>query len=505
MTVECFDKICLTNNNVEKAIIDAIDDIKKEMDFEKNAELISRISQENILRKINSNWNIFLQMCELAEVSVSTKEAKSYIYKSLINYYSSIGLSSKVIEYSIKYEKLALDPIDNYEVFNMAAFSLYETGFYDKAIKYILMSQSAFDSPEVDEVFKVISYNNLVYCYDAVGNINLIQVAYYKFKNGIEDLKDEKKKKNMKLLFKMCSFFVKLKTSDTLSNKSIVSDDILENYLEYLEEIESLKNLDVMESEDVHTQFIDYIISKKDYVLATKVCKKLLKLNKISGSRKQIYRRLILLYEKLGDSVSKQEYFDTVLDYNKILESYNDRFDNIMHELVNEQFRISEMEEKYIMMKNDYQIDGLTSCLNRKAFDSDLELIEASSSSGTVVFFDLDYLKSINDTYGHKCGDVYLRYFSYLTSNIMSQDCKFYRYGGDEFIIIMKNNADEAMKFVNKLKSAFMTPCKLIDKSIRLQFSYGIVEYGVGKIKISEAIKLADEKMYLNKRGKRRR
>ena len=86
----------------------------------------------------------------------------------------------------------------------------------------------------------------------------------------------------------------------------------------------------------------------------------------------------------------------------------------------------------------------------------------------------------------------------------MDSKAKLYRYGGDEFIIISRAGYSEAASFIEKLKTAFKEPCRLIDENVYMQFSYGISSFDGVKIKIKDALLDADKKMYENK-GKKRR
>lgn len=490
-----FEKVCLLESGISEAIDKGIKYISESDNYEENAEYISRISQQIILSNENKYWEPLLSLCDIGEVRIKSTKAKGFLYKAYLNYYNYVGLSPKVVEYALKYQKLELNPIDNYEVYNMAAFSLFETGFYDKAIEYILMSQEAFDSDEVKNIFKVMSYNNLVYCYAAIGDEKKVVETYRLFRELINKAPEYDE------LFTMCTLFVKLRISN--SDEKYVNT-VMNEYLEYLVRTTEKNSLGVMENEDVHLPFIDYSVRKGDLDQAAKICKRLIKNPNICGSKKQIYRRLMTIYQLQGDKVPKQEYFDLVVDYNKILETYNKKYDDIMYELVREQFRISRMEDKFNEMKTTYKIDSLTACYNRKAFDLEIKNETEKKNSGTIIFIDLDYLKKVNDTYGHNNGDIYIRYFSYITSNVMDSKAKLYRYGGDEFIILCRSEQDEAEKLVGKLKNAFKEPCRLIDEAVYMQFSYGISSYDGVNVKIKDAVQDADKKMYENKGNKRR-
>lgn len=493
-----FEQICINGEGVSDAIDMAINYIEKSRDFELNAEYLSRISQQIIIDQEDGFWRRLLSLCEVAEISSLSKEALGYIYKTFINYYNYMGLSPKVVEYTLKYQKLRLSPINNYEIYNMASYSFYDTGFYDKAIEYILKSQEAFDNPEVDSIFKAMSYNNLVYCYSAINRMDKVLETYNKLREVIECELSNKKRIEMNTLFRMCTFFVQLKMCN--GNEEVLKT-VFDKYLEYLEDSNIARNVGVLESEDVHLPFIDFLVRNGKLSKAEYVCEKLIYNNNISGSKKQIYNRLITIYQLMGREVDKQKYFDLVIEYNSILENYNFKFDEIMHELVDEQFRIAQIEEKYIELQSTYNTDSLTACLNRKAFDDFID--NPTYETGVVIFIDLDYLKSINDKYGHNNGDIYIRYFSYIASNLMDFHAEIFRYGGDEFVIIGGISLDTAKRYIERLKGAFNEPCRLIDNSVYLHFSFGICEFGKGK-NLKESIKIADSKMYENKGSKRR-
>lgn len=80
--------------------------------------------------------------------------------------------------------------------------------------------------------------------------------------------------------------------------------------------------------------------------------------------------------------------------------------------------------------------DSLTELLNRRAFNGYIEHVIGQSNPFSLVSFDIDHFKLINDQYGHVCGDEMLIHVAHIiTSELKGGDC-FYRIGGDEFSII---------------------------------------------------------------------
>ena len=106
------------------------------------------------------------------------------------------------------------------------------------------------------------------------------------------------------------------------------------------------------------------------------------------------------------------------------------------------------------VLKEKSMIDELTQIYNRKKLDAMKDkLIDTNIC---VIMFDIDHFKTINDTYGHLKGDEVLKILvKVIKENIRSEDV-FIRWGGEEFIIILKNlnDIEIAKKLAEKLRKA---------------------------------------------------
>ena len=99
------------------------------------------------------------------------------------------------------------------------------------------------------------------------------------------------------------------------------------------------------------------------------------------------------------------------------------------------------------------QLDGLTGLLNQNSY---LNKTDALSQNGTLIVFDIDDFKKINDNYGHLIGDQCLKEIAASIKKAYSKDGFCYRIGGDEFFVLLKENADaeaDYRKLINELNS----------------------------------------------------
>ena len=97
----------------------------------------------------------------------------------------------------------------------------------------------------------------------------------------------------------------------------------------------------------------------------------------------------------------------------------------------------------YIYTRTKYLsiTDELTGLSNRRCFDTtfEKEYLRASRYSNklTLVMFDIDHFKSVNDTYGHQCGDFILKQVANAALQTFRKTDTVFRYGGEEFAVIL--------------------------------------------------------------------
>jgi diguanylate cyclase (GGDEF)-like protein len=151
--------------------------------------------------------------------------------------------------------------------------------------------------------------------------------------------------------------------------------------------------------------------------------------------------------------------------------------------------------------------DPLTGTRNRRFFDEvigrELQRHSRYKAPLSIVFIDVDKFKAINDTLGHETGDRVLREVaSFLLKNIREADYVF-RWGGDEFLVLMSCNEAEAVRRSIALQQAFVKSPAIRDLPPGVALSIGCVEVPADTEDIMPLVQTADERMYADKKSHR--
>ncbi|ANU18460.1 diguanylate cyclase [Planococcus maritimus] len=151
--------------------------------------------------------------------------------------------------------------------------------------------------------------------------------------------------------------------------------------------------------------------------------------------------------------------------------------------------------------------DDLTGAGNRKGFNEVLlqmtHLAERTGKTFTLVLLDLDHFKKVNDDYGHPAGDEVLKTFSDILLDKKRESDYFFRYGGEEFALILpETKAQSAASVVERIREAVnSTDFKIGNhEPFRISFSAGVSEY---RLKQETLITTADQALYQAKRNGR--
>lgn len=168
------------------------------------------------------------------------------------------------------------------------------------------------------------------------------------------------------------------------------------------------------------------------------------------------------------------------------------------------QYRRSEKQR--FDLQNEAYTDFLTGLLNRRGLENRFYTLKEQEVSGSIAVFDIDFFKTINDTYGHEIGDVVLVQFALLCGAKTDLNFTLSRTGGEEFVLLMPSvKRAEAMLFCEELRQEVAaTPILINDLKIEITVSIGVAHFdSTDGIRI--ALAEADEGLYKAKQLGRNR
>ncbi|MTP02326.1 diguanylate cyclase [Turicibacter sanguinis] len=227
------------------------------------------------------------------------------------------------------------------------------------------------------------------------------------------------------------------------------------------------------------------------------------------------------------DPNKKNEYYKTLLDLREAEQEkrYGDYTFNLLEIIQKE----NELVEQYQLTVKSYRLilalifgggiaaiilykqiqnlqkrnkqDVLVSAYNRKYFDITYKKLLKKQKSFSIIMFDLDNFKKINDTFGHHVGDIVLIKSCKAIQPLLNEKCSMFRYGGEEFVIIIEDSSRE-----NVLQLAENIRFKIESLSWKEDMTT-TVSMGVAysKVEGNNVLNKADENLYISKsNGKNR-
>jgi diguanylate cyclase (GGDEF)-like protein len=171
----------------------------------------------------------------------------------------------------------------------------------------------------------------------------------------------------------------------------------------------------------------------------------------------------------------------------------------------------SHVEQRYFEhVFNLASMDALTGAFNKRYFDETFgKELQRSQQAGTplsIVLFDIDHFKKINDTYGHPAGDAVLKNIAGTVASQLRDGDALYRVGGEEFALLLGSTphalAVQAAEAARALIAALVTD--FMGTHITATLSLGVAELGPGE-QPAELYQRVDGLLYAAKRGGRNR
>lgn len=201
------------------------------------------------------------------------------------------------------------------------------------------------------------------------------------------------------------------------------------------------------------------------------------------------------LHELAAFSEKAMEEKDVTQDISKL---------NIKTFIYEVQLLYKQVVEHISMLNKQAVLDGLTKVANRRKFDIEINRLFDQKIPFSLIMIDIDYFKKVNDTYGHMIGDKVLQFIAAEMESIVQRDDLVFRYGGEEFGILLKKQAvEEAYDLAKKLQLNLMNKESPTGEPITI--SIGITNYHENDTNLDQIINRADAALYESKRLGRNR
>ncbi|MGM0380291.1 MAG: diguanylate cyclase, partial [Bacillota bacterium] len=271
--------------------------------------------------------------------------------------------------------------------------------------------------------------------------------------------------------------------------------DITENRLNYLKVLKFKKafyqsNDPVVITDinnkikNVNKAFMDLYKFKKDELINQNINKFIKQIDLDEVSNKEIIYNKDKFGKVFPVDISVSTVKNNEESFSKIFIIVN------INDYIKYQKKLKKLAHKDLMTETFNRQAGLRILKNtiNKAYEEDL----------TILFLDINGLKKVNDSLGHSKGDLLIKKVTRVVKDIIRQSDVVVRFGGDEFLVILKN-AD--LEIGKDIKKRINIELKNIDKyDFNIYVSIGVCEYNKDKFNtLTEFIEKADQKMYIEK------
>lgn len=155
--------------------------------------------------------------------------------------------------------------------------------------------------------------------------------------------------------------------------------------------------------------------------------------------------------------------------------------------------------------------DGLTGCLNKRAFldelDKRLRSAERFGKNLSMVVTDIDKFKAVNDTYGHGTGDVVIKGLGEILRKVKRETDIVARFGGEEFVVLCEETDTEGARLLaERIREELMgTPFQTENGPLRVTCSLGVSTFPMHAKDSKALFDVADKALYVAKQGGRNR
>jgi diguanylate cyclase (GGDEF)-like protein len=174
---------------------------------------------------------------------------------------------------------------------------------------------------------------------------------------------------------------------------------------------------------------------------------------------------------KIKDKTQEERIFAINVDY------YENKSDYYVFSLTD----ITKLKEKSNLLEYQVSHDKLTGLFNRNKFDDiyskEIKRAKRYGNDLSMVIFDLDNFKQINDNYSHLTGDEVLKEVANITLNSVREQDISVRWGGEEFLVLLpQTNLAGAVTTANKIRNSIIAQT-ISSKSLNITASFGVAQF----------------------------
>ena len=161
-----------------------------------------------------------------------------------------------------------------------------------------------------------------------------------------------------------------------------------------------------------------------------------------------------------------------------------------------------QLTEALAKLEESNVTDGLTSLYNRRylqqRFQTEFGRAQRHGNALTLILFDLDHFKRVNDTYGHLAGDDVLRTVAQVIKSLVRAEDMAARYGGEEFAVLLPDTGlSGAMTLAERIRAQIAaTPVTSGEHIIDVRTSLGVAEWTPDMQNYEQLINSADQALY---------
>lgn len=453
---------------------------------------IMRMTNEEYGKSIYTYYDILYESEKIADERTRNKiQIKSYEY--LANMYFILGEFESAIEYynkaiAIPISDLNENAISKYGAYVNRTESYIELENYEKAEKSSKETEKIISYLPEDIAIgvKVFRYKNLLLLESRKNNFEKAE-EYYKL--SLKYLSEEKKG-----AFLNANMYIEVAYCEMLY--------LQKNYDLAIQKLNFLLEKDMEEKWGFDTSI---------YGLLSKIYKETNQIEKYLDAEKNINQ-----IEKEFNEILKQDYLKFTKN-SYLLDQLRNQEKNMRLKLfglggiilVAFLCIIASIKKIKKLDETNY-IDFLTNIYNRKYMDYLSKKNLKSPVKMAIVMIDIDYFKKYNDFYGHPAGDMVIRKIAEIIKNNIRKNDIAIRYGGEEFLLILKDADFDAFKEIYERISQTLYHENIFHEksevSDRATLSFGVCfKKFEKKLDLKESIKEADEMLYLSKKNGRNR